>query len=63
MIWWYGPATIVTKYVDSGLVSASAHSPGATCVAAPLPSTTHSSGHCTVIAYGALRSGWSKHGK
>ena len=30
---WYGPATSVTKYVESGWVVSSSHSPGATCSA------------------------------
>ena len=43
-----GPAHTVTKYVASGGVAARAVRPGAVRVAAPLPSTVHSSGAVTV---------------
>ncbi len=32
-------------------------------MAAPFPSTIHSSGQLTVTRYGAFRSGWSKQAK
>jgi len=60
---WYGPATRVTKYVDSGCVVASSHTPGSACSAWPLPTTTQSSGARTWKVYGAFRSGWSKQAK
>ena len=60
---WYGPATRATRYVDSGCVSASVHSPAATSVAGVLPRTTQSRGARTRIRQTALRSGWSKHPK
>ncbi len=58
---WYGPATRVTKYVDSGWVGANSHVPGSTCSPGALPMTVQSGGAVTWNVYGALRSGWSKH--
>ena len=43
-ITWYGPATRVTKYVDSGWVRSNSHWPGSTCSPGALPITTQSAG-------------------
>ena len=60
---WYGPATRVTKYVDSGCVRSNSQTPGSTCSPGALPITIQSSGAVTWKVYGAFRSGWSKQAK